>query len=99
MYIGQVSGTLIGALVLGKGYIWILTAHFYSLFPESGGINFGLWFVFATPAMLLSLFLSWTYLSLLYCDDRLAAPWKFLSISSLVHIHADSLGNNAGLFF
>ena len=50
-----------------------------SLFPESGGINFGLWFVFATPAMLLTLLLSWLYLSLLFCDDR----WPAASLAPL----------------
>ena len=35
-------------------------------------MNFGLWFAFATPAMILALVVSWVYLSLLYCDDRSA---------------------------
>lgn len=34
------------------------------------GVNFGLWFIFATPAMILALVLSWLYLSAIYCDDR-----------------------------
>ena len=38
------------------------------------GVNFGLWFVFATPAMILALIISWVYLSLLYCDDRSVIP-------------------------
>ena len=47
----------------------LLNCFTCSLFPESGGINFGLWFVFAAPAMVLALLLSWLYLSFLYCDD------------------------------
>ena len=42
------------------------------LHPREFGVNFGLWFAFATPAMILALVVSWVYLSLLYCDDRSA---------------------------
>ena len=43
------------------------------LHPREFGLNFGLWFAFATPAMIIALVVSWVYLSLLYCDDRSAS--------------------------
>ena len=44
------------------------------------GVNFGLWFIFATPAMILALALSWLYLSAIYCDDRYVTAW-LISVS------------------
>ncbi|XP_064391572.1 Na(+)/citrate cotransporter-like [Halichondria panicea] len=33
------------------------------------GVNFGLWFAFAAPPMILALVCAWLYLSLVFCDD------------------------------
>ena len=48
----------------------LVTVLFHVYMYSDLGVNFGLWFIFATPAMILALFCSWLYLSILYCDDR-----------------------------
>lgn len=48
------------------------------------GVNFGLWFIFATPTMILALGLSWIYLSAIYCDDRFVNSEQFQDSSMYV---------------
>ena len=60
-------------------YRYMLQSSFSrcSLFPHSPGVNFGQWFIFATPTMIVCLVVSWAYLSILFCDDR----WDWVYIS------------------
>jgi len=43
------------------------------------GVNFGLWFIFATPAMILALVVAWIYLSILYCDNRCVCVYVYIT--------------------
>lgn len=72
---GTLTGTGPNIVLAGlAGYVccWSFSVYLHHCFHSCSdlGINFGLWFVFATPTMLLALFLSWLYLSAIYCDDR-----------------------------
>ena len=45
------------------------TIFVYSIFPGATEINFGLWFVFGLPTVLIILFIAWSYLAIIFCDD------------------------------
>ncbi|XP_019854709.1 PREDICTED: solute carrier family 13 member 5-like [Amphimedon queenslandica] len=57
------------ATLTGTGPNLVFKGDIEQFFPDGPGINFGLWFAFAFPLMILCLSISWMYLSLLFCND------------------------------